>query len=479
MKKAILTFFLTAALILCGCANVSLPEPEQSAVSKSVSEKIEEIVSTLPPADEFRGETLTVLTSETSLFKYDETVAGTIKNAVNQRGEVLQNAYGMALEAKSCKESAAVETLQNAVKAGVPAADFLCFTAETTVQLQLAGLLADLTDLPYFDAETVLADNKNAAELYYGNSLYLLPDPSTLPYEQTYVLFYNRELVEQTGLEAPEALVNRGAWTLDVCKQYCEAVAASVMSKSSVDYKTDIFGLGCTENTSLLPDLLRQGAGLSCFTVENGLPVFNFENPDILTSKAESLKALYDSRSHYPTDGIDPRQTFEAGRLGFYIEKLPYLYNLSADCGFDYGVLPLPKNNDGGEYYSPTTKSVRVYSVPQFVENDQRTGLGLMAMCLSGGKQFRDAELTTLLTLYSVDNDQSCMLQAIVDSVGTDFGVMYGSGIKQIYNLSTGLFTETIGKGGRFKNEINEKLPAFTKFVGENFEETLDEQPNL
>ena len=479
MKKAILTFFLTAVLILCGCANVEMPEPEQSAVSKSVSEKIDEIVSTLPPADDFQGETLTVLTSEASLFTYNESVAGTVKNAINQRGDVLQSAYGMALEAKACKESEAVKTLQNAVKSGVPAADLLCFSAETTVQLQLAGLLSDLNDLPYFDAETALADNKNASELRYGNSLYLLPDPSTLPYEQTYVLFFNRDLVAQTGLEAPEAVVNRGAWTLDVCKQYCEAVAASVMNKSSADYKTDIFGLGCTENTTLLPDLLRQGAGIDCFSIENGLPVFNFKNADILDSRAESLKALYNSRSRYPTDGIDPRKTFEAGRLGFYIEKLPYLYNLSADCAFSYGVLPLPKNSEGSGYYSPTTKTARVYSAPQFVENERRTGLGLMAMCLSGGKQFRDAELTTLLTLYSNDNDQSCMLQAIVDSVGTDFGVMYGSGIKQIYNLSTGLFAETIGKGGKFKNEINEKLPAFTKFVDANFEETLDESPEM
>ena len=473
-KHLILPLFL-CVLLLSSCANTVMPTPTPSEVSKSVQEKIEDLVDDLPENVEYVGKTLTVLTSDTSGFQYDETAAGTVKNAVRDRGEALKLAYDMELTAVSCKEEGVISKLQEAEKAGVPVADILCFPAETTVALQLQGLLADMTKLPNFDISDSQTAVTGAKELSFGNALYLLPETCALPYDEAYVLYYNRDLVRATGLPLPEESVRAGDWTFTKCQTYIEAVAAGVMSKSSYDYANDLFGLGCTDNKGLLPDLFRQSADLRMFTSENGRLKFATDYTT-LNDEASALKTLYNSPAHYPIDGNDPREAFQNGRLGFYIEKLPYLYTLFAGCSFDYGILPLPKRSTveeyetgGSEYYTPLSPKACVFSVPKLQNDAGLSGLALTALCTTGGEAFSDTELTTLITLCARDNDQSCMLEVIVNSIAFDFGTIYGAQVSQIKALSSGLFTEVFANGAAFRNEISEKMSSFEKFIGQNF----------
>lgn len=465
--------FLLFLLLLAGCANTVLPPEQPAEISKTTSEKIDDIISNLPKTEEFQGKTLTVLTSDAGKFVYDENAAGTIKNAIRQRNELLQETYEVELSAKLCEDGEAVSLLKEAVTAGVPAADLLCFPAETTVALQTEGLLQNLFKLPYFDRDIAVGDAENIAELTYGVGLYLLPDPSALAFEQSYVLFYNRDLVEKAGLALPEAYVRTGEWTEDRLRDYAERIAASVMSKSSFDYATDTFGLGCTDKASLLPDLLRQGLGLRMIRMNGGKPevVYGAAELDELTSP---LKSLYNSASRFPLDGKEARNAFEEGRLGFFAEKLPYLYSLFADSDFRYGVLPLPKQNVTADYRTPLSPEAFVFSVPTLTQDDELSGVGMTAICSSGRELFREAVQTTLLTLYSSDNDQSCMVEIILNSLSFDFGTVYGTQISQFRDVSSGLFTEVIANGARFKNELYEKLPAFTKFADANFDQVLD-----
>lgn len=459
---------LGISILLCGCANTVMPPKGGSESSKTTSDKIDELVDRLPEGIGLLGQTLTVLTPEKDKFVYDESAAGTVKNMVKQRAEVLEAAYQMKLTAKKVKESVILDTLKEAAQSGTPAGDLLCFSAKTTVKLQEAGLLADLMTLPYFDIELAASDKDGIRELTFGNALYLLPDPSALPYEETYALFYNRDLARAAGIALPEETVKAGNWTAEALRACSEAIAYDVMHKSSFDFATDTFGLGCTDNTGLLPDLLRTGAGIRLFESRGGTLAFLSDYAS-LKEQSAGIKALYDSASHYPKDGADPREAFENGRLGFYIEKIPYLFTLFRSCTFDYGILPLPKQKAADAYRSPLSTDACVFSVPLLREEPGVAGLGLTGICATGGDTIREAELTTLLTLYSSDNDQSVMLDLLLRSASFDFGTVYGSVHSPVYGLGTGLFSEVFAKGAQFRNEINEKMKAFTKFVSANF----------
>lgn len=473
-KKTSIFALLLCVLLLSGCANTVMPTAEQDE-SKSGQQKIDELVENLPENVEYVGRTLTVLTSDKTKFLYDETAAGTVKNAVRARGEALKLAYDMELTAVSCKEEGAIAALQEAEKAGVPVADVLCFSAETSVALQLQGLLADLNTLPNFNPALSETAAAGAKELSCGKSLYLLPETCALPYDEVYALFYNRDLVRAAGLALPESEVKAGNWTFTKCKTYIETVASGVMSKSSYDYASDLFGLGCTDNKGLLPDLLRQSAGLRMFTAESGILKFATDY-GTLNEVAATPKALYASPAHYPIDGNDPREAFESGRLGFYIEKLPYLYTLSDGCSFEYGIVPLPKLNAASSeiegsnvYYTPISQKASLFSVPKLQNDAGLSGLALTAFCTTGGDAFSESEITTLITLCARDNDQSCMIETIVNGLAFDFGTVYGAQITQVKSLSSGMFTEVFANGAAFRNEINEKIAAFEKFVDQNF----------
>jgi ABC-type glycerol-3-phosphate transport system substrate-binding protein len=83
---------------------------------------------------------------------------------------------------------------------------------------------------------------RRAKSMAGSNTLYMLFDNSTQFYDETWVVFYDKQLVSNTGLTDPSVLAASGKWTWEAFLNYSEAVAQKVMSKGSPDTATDIFG---------------------------------------------------------------------------------------------------------------------------------------------------------------------------------------------------------------------------------------------
>lgn len=467
-KLKIAVPLLLAALLLVGCANVEMPMPEASE-EKTTSEILGQIEQSLPATDEFRGETLTILTADTDVIMGNENEAGSVRGALKNRNALIETRYEMEVAAVFVAEEEIAEALREAVTAGVAEGDILCYSAAVTASLWAEGLLADLADLPYFDAQTACSDAEAATKLMTGDSLYLLPDPSAHSYDETYVLFYDRTLVKGTGLPLPETRVNAGTWDLAAFQTYAEAVAASVMSRTSYDLATDIFGYSSPDNRDLLPYLLWCSQGFSQFAKQETGEMGFVYDADTLTAMTEPLNALYASKSRFPLDGGDAYTAFADGRLGFLVAKLGYLKELYADAEREYGILPLPKQNGStGGYLCPADTAGRVLSVPALMNSRERSGLGLTAVCAAGGSLLHAAEKQTYVTLYSADNDQSCMLETILDASEFDFGSVFGTQNRYVYGLSSQMVTDVVADGSRFTAVLREYLENFGKYASEN-----------
>jgi hypothetical protein len=73
------------------------------------------------------------------------------------------------------------------------------------------------------------------------------------------------------------------------------------------------------------------------------------------------------------------------------------------------------------------------------MNNPAKSGLGLSALCTAGGFLIRRAEKETYISLYSADNDQSCMLEIILDSQYFDFATVFGGIDPSVSGLTTEL----------------------------------------
>lgn len=459
---------LAVLLWTTGCANVSLP-PDVS--EKTTSQRLEEIAGSLPQTDEFRGETLTILTPEEVTILGDEDAAGSVRGALRNRNALIASSYEMEVSVRVVGEDEILETLQEAQTAGVSAGDLLCYSAETTAALWAEGLLQDLNKLPYFSVKNASFDVGMATKLQIGDALYLLPDPSAQSYDRTYVLFYDRELVANTGLPLPEEAVMAGNWTVATFRRYAEAVAASVMDRASYDLETDVFGYSSPDNTDLLPYLLWCGQDDALFgKSESGMMDFRYEDADALYDRIDPLRGLYGSACRHPSDGEAAFEAFGDGRLGFLFAELEELKSFYADAERKYGILPIPKRDETQKNYRcPIALAGNVLSVPAKVENAERCGLGLTAVCAAGGTLLHEAEKQTYVTLYSQDNNQTCMLEMILDGAAFDFGWVYGTQNRYVNGLSAGMLTDVLVNGTTFTSVLHSNLEHFREYAQENF----------
>lgn len=448
-----LLLLILSLLLLVSCTNVVMPTPEVSEEStegsKTESQIFEEILSQLPSvenseAEEITGQPLTILTPDETVFLGDESAAGSIQNALVNRNELLLSAYGMEVLIDTVPEDEIFDLLAAAVESGVAAGDLLCYSARTTATLFAAGLLQDVTKLPYFDLNAVCLDPAFATELAYRGEVYALPDPSAQSSDEMFVTFYDRDLVEKAGLTRPEVLVQSGKWTYDAFLTYAETIAKDVMNSASHDLGKDIFGYSSPDNTNLLPSLLWSSGGESLFAYdEAGDLYFPYDTQPLRDAMAVQIK-LYNSQSRYPLDGTDAHASFMAGRLGFLVERLDYLKELYAKSNRSYGILPMPKKEGADGYSCPVTAAGRVLSAPKLMKNPAKTGLGLSALCTAGGLLLREAEKETYVTLYSADNDQSCMLEIILDSQYFDFATFFEVCDPSVSSLSTELLVHVV-----------------------------------
>lgn len=440
---------LLSILLLVSCTNVVMPTPEVSLPgeeSKTESQIMEEILSQLPSVESseveaITGQTFTVLTPDETVFLGDESAAGSMHNALQNRNQLLLSAYEMELTVVTVPEDEIAEVLTAAVESGVAAGDLLCYSAETTAKLFAAGLLQDVKQLPYFDPNTACLDAVSATELAYRGQVYAMPDPSAQSRDEMFVMFYDRDLVEKAGLERPENLVLRGEWTYEAFRSYSEAIAAEAMENASHDLAKDVFGYSSPDHTILLPNLLWSCGRDSILVYdETGMLSFPYEKETYL--EAISLqRGIYDSKSRHPLDGEEAQQAFIKGRVGFLIEQLDFIKALYTKNGRSYGILPMPKKEGAARYSCPVAAKGKLFSVPKLMNNPAKTGLGLTALCTAGGFLVRRAEKETYVSLYSTDNDQSCMLEIILDSQYFDFATVFGGIDPSISGLTTELLS--------------------------------------
>ncbi len=468
MKKRIGILAFAVLLFATACANVALPP---DAMKESTSQRLEDIASALPQTDDFRGTSLTVLTEDELVINGDEEAAGSVREALRNRNELIRTSYGMEIKVKTVPEADILQTLQDARQAGVPTGDLLCYSAETTAGLWADGLLRDLTALPYFSLGESCYGADAAEKLRTGDAVYLLPDPSAQSYDDTYVLFYDRELIRSTGLPLPEVRVTDGDWTLETFRRYAEAVAASVMNKQSFDLQTDVFGYSSKDNTGLLPYLLWCGMDDALFARKDGGKAdVVYDTAETLNERIQPLHEVYRSACRSPLDGDEASKAFLEGRLGFLFTKLGEIKNFYANAKREYGILPLPKRDkEQASYRCPIAVSGRVFSVPAEAESKSRSGLGLMAVCAAGGGLLQEAEVQTYITLYSADNDQTCMLEILLGCADFDFGWVYGTQERTVRGLSTDLMTDVLAHDVACANPLRSYLDEFRQYAQEKF----------
>lgn len=480
IKFTAVILLLSFALTLIGCENVEYIEKTNSdEESKTIYEQLDEELPDLNIGEngEVTEQDFVIATNDSSVFYNEEATSGSISKAIENRNVFLNDKYGAKVITKQVKTSELTNELKNALESGVSYCDMVCVSSKDTVKLYTAGLLGDMNKLPDFNAENAYFDEKNAKSLATNSTLYLLPDPTVQVYEEAYVLFFNRELVNTVAGKDPESLVLQGKWTWDSFNETARASASAVYNKSAADIDTDIFAFAAVNSEENYGTVLWVSTGNKLIGNTYKNPVSLSMTADEITSVAEILRKSYNSRGKYPLSGSDAITAFEGGRLAILSNKLSYFYSLrdGSGSGDNYGILPMPKlSEEQSDYHCLVSSDARVISIPKTVESqsdDRKRFISavISATCAAGRTTVRKAFINEHIITYMNNNTETVVLETIIDSVTFDFANVYGSAISEIRRPTTSTINDYIDFGSGISNSISMYISAFNKYCEENF----------
>ena len=138
-------------------------------------------------------------------------------------------------------------------------------------------LLWDMNEINYIDfSKDWWNPNVNDAlevnnKLYFTSSDFSLRDKN-----RTYILVFNKKIVEDNSLGDPFAVVRDGKWTLDVMTEWAMTASNDLNGNGEVDY-TDAFGMGTDSQNAFVAMVYSCGVN-ALKNDSDGKPQLNLNN---------------------------------------------------------------------------------------------------------------------------------------------------------------------------------------------------------
>ena len=319
------------------------------------------------------------------------------------------------------------DTQTNTIKSLVQAGDdqyqqALIHCIKGVSELSSGGYLYNLDKVPNIDItkpwwnQTQMDVLRLGNNTYYGVSDYMIPCP--------YVMYFNKDMVTEAGLEDPYQLVYEGKWTLDAMIDMIEAVVRDTNGDGNIDHD-DIWGMCASEYSKYIS--FTTGADQFMTTRDDAGRVEMAMNTDRMYAIIEKIYQVasmpggaYTPVSHKVEAMID----FGGGHLLFRLDALATAVEFR-DLEINIGILPYPKFDEAQENYVSQDWG-GLMCVPTSIQNPEMVGSVIELLAYF-------SEETVIPAYYDVtldgkiarDEDTIAMLDIIFDTIAYEIGGNY------------------------------------------------------
>lgn len=447
MRKYITILLLTAILLSsCGQTAGENDNNPPSNANDTVTD-VQDATETADPyadtveAEDFGGRDFHFLLygtgAEISWSVFDviaeEATGEGINDAIYNRNMTINEKYN--IEITGIMESGASNTLSNAVRAGDSTYDATFLDTYASASAAQSGILMDYGMLPDIDVTRPYWDAHCVSDLSIGGKVYFLTgDISTIDKKATWILMFNKSLVNDFDLESPYDVVNEGRWTIDKFQEMSADVSSDLNGDGEMT-KEDQYGLATTPDT--VHGLFYSCGGRYIQKDENDLPIFDMD-VELCTSILETTgkilanqqNTLLTTRIKNSSDTIaDIKNCFIEGRSLFYGEVMFHVSGLR-EMADDFGIIPMPKlNEEQAEYVTYTNPAGPMLLVPMTTKNTTCTGKVLESLASESHRTLTPAYYDIALKgKYARDTDSAAMLDIIFANRVYDLTQAYGWG---------------------------------------------------
>lgn len=481
MKRTGLAFLLLFVILFSSCAgtdttvnkNISNEQTDNSDVETTAAKaKLD-----LPPLN-FGGEEVNFLIAKHSHDFYtsyeiyaEELTGGLINDVVYNRNIIIEDLLNIKI--LGTWNSTPDSTARKSLTADETTFDVVMPYMNATIKLAQEGFLMDLLTLKYLDLEKPWWDQRANENLTINNKLFITTgDISILDKECTMVIFFNKKMIEDFGLENPYQLVFENKWTIDKVFEMGSVPTEDINGDGKYN-NDDRWGLSIAGNA---PHSMFFSAGERIAKNVNGelqIVMYNPRSVNVVTKILEHCDnpmILTNRTGNIGWDVVD--KMFNDNRAMIVTFALVDINGLR-NAEFEFGILPYPLYDETQDSYNNLISSglVSSTSVPYNCTDTDKVSATLEAMCYYSTDTLKVAYYENALkTRYARDNESGDMLDIIFATRVYDMGYIYNWG--GIGDLISNMYTS---KKNTFASEY-EKLAEKAETA---MQKTIDDFMNI
>ena len=352
---------------------------------------------------DFDGEIVFVAAPEDSKLFADD-LAETEDRLTFERNSFVEEKLSVKLVVNGMQENEMREWLKREDKAGADEIDLMIIPSESMAKFAADKTLADLSTVPNFSSELPFIDGRSAEGSSDGKEVYGVSGYASYAPADYSAVYFGKKLLPADELYS---LVKSGGWTWDKMLAYADAADGSIATPSS---------------QSTLMDTVFCTSGKKYLAKNGGAPTAAFSYDSL--SEIYSIFVELNERG-IKTSSYSAASEFIDGQTSFLIHKLAALPKI-ADSAADFGVLPLPKTDEGGEYVSPAPRDYSMFAVPKDTKNKERSVAVILALNASS-EIIRDGYVADVFAKYLRDEQSADMLDLILTTAKTDAAYTLGA----------------------------------------------------
>ncbi|NLK38854.1 MAG: hypothetical protein GX303_01215 [Clostridiales bacterium] len=362
---------------------------------------------------------------------YADTInADVINNAVYWRNEYIQDKYDIVIQHNPVANVANVA--KNAIQSDSDEFDVIVMPLRYTPSFISDQQLIDLYEVDHLDLSKPYWDQNLTKETSIANKIYYATgDISISDNDATWILMFNKDMIEDFNLESPYDLVHENKWVNDKMYEMMQAVNADLNQDNNMTID-DRFGLATTPDTQF------------ALYYSSGERIIKKDNDDLpyLTVNTERIHTVFENASKIVSDpnltaitarmGVYPaviQSIFEKGNALFYGEVMQCVARIR-NMEIPFGIIPWPKlSEDQDRYYNYLNYAASVNCIPVTNKDLETTGFLLEAMAAKSVDTLTVAYYDKTLTQRDIRDEESKeMLDIILDSLVYDLGYIYNWG---------------------------------------------------
>ena len=392
--------------------------------------------------EDMEGYTFRILTRPGESWVTDQVVeeetGDIINDAVYRRNETVKSLFNIDITAIESSTDSSADVLNN-ILAGDDEYDVIFPHARTAFTYALQNSLVNFHDVKTIDLSKEWWAQDIIENCSINNHLYVLDgDISTKRLYFAYTIFFNKDIFDELGLDYPYQLVKNGEWTFDTFAKYVKMGAKDLNGDGLMNEKDDQYGYYAIDWFG--PFSVMYSGGTRIYTKnERGIPqlTLNSAKTTQIFSKFFGLTSTEDVFMRLDQVRIPSSDLFRDGRAMFADKSLGDAKSLR-DMASEFGILPFPKFSEDDDYASLIGGGSSLMIMPITVEDYDRTGKILEALCALGSRDVIPAFYdVSLKTKFSRDAESEEMIDVVKGSLTYDLGYLSGGALQSTgYDLA-------------------------------------------